>query len=333
MHPIPVAAAACLPSGADGRENLMKTERRHDLGTNELAHWTAGWIERIKPYSSLLVTALIVLLGTAVVGSIWNSASQSQQERAWSAFAMAMNTSDFELKKVQQIASSDEYSGTDMQEWAFAAWADRQLSLASRSYLSNREASKERLQRIVGTYEQLAESSGDQQIRNRARYGLAQVYELQNRLEEARSQYDLVQGDYEAIARSRADHLMAPGMEETYNWLATAELPRRAFPDGPGTPGSRPAFEADFPDASKGPLDLGPKSLEEIFGTGDTDDSEDRYSTEGSAEEKERFEDLFEDEPTDGEAEAPESESPAETDTSTEPADTESSATEDTVEP
>jgi hypothetical protein len=331
-----------MTGGADGREKPMKTERRHDLGTNDLARWTAVRIERIKPYTTLLVTALIVLLGMAAVGSVWNSNSESQQELAWSEFAMALNTDDFELKKMHQIASDDLYSGTDMQEWAFATWADQQLSLAAQTYLVDRDSSLERLQQIVGIYELLAESSGDQQLRNRARYGLAQVYELQNRLEEARSQYDLVKGDFELIARSRADHLLASEAEETYNWLAIAELPRRAIPGGPGIPGSRPAFEADYPDASDGLLDLGPKSLAEVFGTRDSDDAEDRYSTEDSTTEKESFDDLFDDEPDNGEAETsetdaiPETQPPADTEASTEttePAAEESPATEESVEP
>jgi hypothetical protein len=177
--------------------------------------------------------------------------------------------------------------------------------------LSDREAAQERLRRIVSVYEQLAESVGSSQLRNRARYGLAQVYELQNRLDDARRQFDLVQGDLEAIARVRADHLLAPGVKEIYDWLATAELPRRDLQGAPGTPGSRPEFEAELPDASS----LGARSLEEIFGGSSERESDDRYETSDTPAEKESFEDVFGETP------------PAETTT---PPDT---ATEDSNEP
>ncbi|MCH8839192.1 MAG: hypothetical protein IH831_00660 [Planctomycetes bacterium] len=297
----------------------MKTERRHDLETNELARWAAAKIEKIKPYSTQLVGGVVVLLGMAVVGSMWSSVSESQQEAAWDAYALAVNTSDMEMDNLQRVATNDAHAGTVMQEWAFATWADRQLALASQAYLIDRTDTKERLRRVVSVYEQLAESAGDEQLRNRARYGLAQVYEMQNRLDDARRQYDLVQGDLEAIARVRADHMLAPGVQEAYDWLATAELPRRALRDAPGTPGSRPAFEAELPDTSSVPLNLGTRSLEEIFGRPSEGESQDRYETSSAPAEKESFEDIF--------GETPPAETAAPADSATE------TATEDANEP
>jgi hypothetical protein len=277
----------------------MKTERRHDLESNELARWTAARIEKIKPYSTLLVSGVVVLLGTMVIGSMWSSVSESEQEAAWDAYALAINTSDMEMHDVQRVATDDAHAGTVMQEWAFIIWADRQLILASQAYLIDRTYTEDLLRRVVTVYEQLAETAGDEQLRNRAHYGLGQVYEMQNRLDEARRQYDLVQGDLEAIARVRADHMLAPGIKETYDWLATAELPGSALPNAPGTPGSRPAFEADLPDASSMPIDLGSRSLDEIFGGISDGESEDRYEASGAPAEKESFEDIFGETPPD----------------------------------
>jgi len=285
----------------------MKTKQRQYLETNELARWAAARIEKIKPYSTLLVSGVIVLLGAVVVGSMWSSVSESQQEAAWDAYALAVNTSDMEMIDMQRVATDDAHHGTVMQEWAFAIWADRQLALASQAYLIDRTVTEERLRRVVSVYEQLAESAGDEQLRNRARYGLAQVYELQNRLDDARRQYDLVQGDLEPIARVRADHMLAPDVQEAYDWLATAELPRSTLQDAPGTPGSRPPFEAELPDASSVPLNIGTRSLEEIFGGPSEGESQDRYKTSSAPAEEESFEDVF------GETPPDESAAPAET--------------------
>lgn len=296
----------------------MKTERRHDLGTNELARWTAGWVEKIKPYSTLLVGGLVVLMGVAVVGSMMSAASETRQKAAWDAYAMAVNTSDMEMTNLLKVATEDAYGGTVMQEWASATWADRQLFLATQTCLIDRESSKERLRRILDVYEQLAESAESGQLRNRARYGLAQVYELLNRLEDARREYDLVQGDLEVFARDRADHLLSPGVKESYDWLSAAELPRRTLPNAPGTPGSRPAFEADLPNASGIPLNIGGKSLEEIFGGLNEGESEDRYGTDSPSEEKENLDDLFDETPSDDGASSGETDTPAEPATSDE---------------
>ncbi len=291
----------------------MKTERRHDLGTNELARWTAVWVEKIKPYSSLLTAVVVVLLGMAAVGSMWDSASESKQEAAWDAYALAVNSGDMEMTKMQRVANDDVHAGTEMQEWARATWADRQLFLATQTYLIDRESSQEKLRRIVPAYEQLAESTGDGQLRNRARFGLAQVYELQNKLEEARQQYDLVRGDLEPLARIRADHLLSPGVKESYEWLATAELPKSALQSAPGTPGSRPAFEADLPDASGASSDFGGQSLEEILGGLSTGESDDRYGTDSPPAEEENLDDLFGETPSEESAEPDESAEPGAT--------------------
>lgn len=274
----------------------MKTERRHNLETNELARVATVWVEKIKPYANLLTGGLVVLLGMAVASSIWGSISASRQKAAWDAYATAVNSSDMEMSKVQQIATAEAHDGTVMQEWAYVTWANRQLFLASQAYLIDREVAQERLRRAQEIFETLTQTVGDEQLRDRVHFGLAQVYELQNRLDDARHQYDLVLGDLEALARERADHLMDPEVQKTCEWLATAELPRRTLP---GAPGGRPEFEAELPDASSVPINLGGRSLEEIFGGMNEGESEDRYGEDSAPAEGESSADASGETPTD----------------------------------
>jgi len=76
-------------------------------------------------------------------------------------------------------------------------------------------------------------------------------------------------------------------LSSTLSWLATAELPRRPAPTGPGTPGQRPAFSAgdlDMPAAStaKEPsFDDLLKNLDKAMQPSDDDD--DRYDAGGEA--------------------------------------------------
>ena len=261
----------------------MKTERRHDLETNELARSATVWIEKIKPYSTQLVGIAVVLLGLWVVSSVWGAMSASEDEAAWDAYGLAMSTADLEMTNMQRLANSDLYQGTPMQEWAFAAWADRQLYLATRLYLVDRAEAKERLGRIVGIYEQLSTNAGDEQLRNRARFGLGRVYELQDKLEKAGEQYDQVKGDLEPLARLYADRLLTPEAKETYAWLDTAKLPRRSLEGAPGTPGSRPAFDAEVPNATADPSGLNMKTLEDILGFPSDASDENRYGDDAEA--------------------------------------------------
>lgn len=256
----------------------MKTERRHELETNALAQNATEWIERIKPYSAQLVGLLVLLLGAWVISSVWNSLSASQDEAAWDAYAQALNSSDAELMNMKRVADDELHAGTEMQEWAYAAWADRQLWIASRQYLSERELALERAKQIQTVYEELAANAGNEQLQNRARFGLARVYELQGNLDQAVAEYDQVRGDLEPIARLYADRLHTPETKKAYEWLAKAELPRRA---ATGLPGGVPLFDTEMPAADGAGLNV--NTLEEILGIGDEKAADERYQADAPA--------------------------------------------------
>jgi len=225
----------------------MKTERRHDLETNSLALKLTHWIESVKPHSRLvlgLVSLVVVLL---VISSTWSSYLVSAEKVAWDAFALARNTTDPELMAVQKLGTAEEYAGTRMQEWAQITWADRQVTLAAGVYLRDREAAQDRLRGVIGLYDGLATNGLDQQIQNRARFGLARVYELQNKVEQAALEYALVEGDLAPMASERAKQLQTEDVKESCNWLATAELPKLDLTGGQGATGVRPNFDALLP--------------------------------------------------------------------------------------
>ena len=261
----------------------MKTERRHDLETNELAVRLTGWIDWIKPHTGIIAGALVLLFGIMAVSSYWSTQSDSNRQAAWNEFSVAYDTTDPELMSLRKVADKEEYSGTPMREWAYITWADRQLRLASDEYLINRDSALDRLRQIQGTYEDLSAGVFDVVVQNRARFGLARVYELQNKPEEARKQYSIVQGDLQSIASQRATQLESSKVEESVAWLATADLPRRSTNLG-GASGVRPNFEADLPRASQGGTVSVSRSLEEILGSAVEDASgEDRYESEAEA--------------------------------------------------
>ena len=89
----------------------MKTERRHDLETNELALRIAHWIEKVKPYTGQITIAVLALVGLLAANSVWQSFSSDRQESAWDAFALANYTTDQELMNLQRVAEKGEYGG------------------------------------------------------------------------------------------------------------------------------------------------------------------------------------------------------------------------------
>lgn len=246
----------------------MNTERRHELENNALAHGITTWSDKLRPYVSAILAGIAALLVIFIITSFWNKYQADRNAAAWHEFELALFEGDGEARSLQRLAESEEYQGTEMQEWAYMAWADRQLRLASELYLRDREEAKKRLSSIEGIYEQFADSASSSELKNRARLGLARVSEMQGDLAEAKTQYGLVDGALAVLAEERVKQLDGKPATEAVAWLTTVELPKRTAPTGPGTPGARPGFEATPPaaDAQGGlKFDSG-QSLEEILG-------------------------------------------------------------------
>ena len=272
----------------------MKTERRHDLETNELARFTAEGIEKVKPYGAQVFGTALVVVGVLILLSLWGTASETKDAAAWTDYAQAFAAEDDDLLSLQQVALSDEHHGTVMQEWAHITWADRQTALASRQYLVDREDANERLNEAAAVYEELERGATSEAVLERARFGLGRIYEMQNRLDEARDKYDSVRGAYELIARSRSDNLAKPEVQEAFQWLASAELPK---PKATGATGDKPKFDINLPNSDTSQK----RSLEDILGFGNSGDSSDRYGEE-SEQSPAVLDEIFQDDGTNGTA-------------------------------
>ena len=260
----------------------MKTERRHDLETNELAVKLNDGIDYIKPHMNKVLIGLAVVVGLMAINSIIRSESVVKQERAWDEFAKAKSATDQERLAMQQLAFSEDYVGTKMQEWAQLSYADHQVLIASQYYFRDREGSLERLKSVKGLYEGLSQNASDRETQDRAHYGLARVYELQNKPDLARSEYALVQGTMQPLASERAEKLMDDSVKADVEWLAKAEFPK--FNPNAGL-GERPDFDVDIPNASSNKSSQDSSSLNDLLKNFEIDTSdEDRYQEDSEEE-------------------------------------------------
>ena len=262
----------------------MNTERRHELENNALAHGITTWSEKLRPYVSTLLAIVAALLVIFIATSFWNKYQADRNAAAWHEFELALFEGDGEARSLQRLANSEEYQGTEMQEWAYMAWADRQLRLASELYLRDREEAKKKLASVEGIYEQFADTASSSELKNRARLGLARVSEMQGDLAEAKAQYALVDGSLSLLAEERIKQLDAKPATEAVAWLTTVDIPKRTPPTGPGIPGARPGFEATAPTAdAQGGLNFdSTQSLEQILG-GIQDSTDGKRYEEGDA--------------------------------------------------
>lgn len=256
----------------------MKSEHRHELKENLLVKEIEHWSDRLKPYGSLIAMTLFAAIVLFAAASWWNSYQATKEASAWEAYQMASLEGDSELKAMDRAAKSEDYLGSRMQEWAHMAWADRQLRLSAEYFLVRREDAKERLDSVRSIYQQIAETGSEADLRNRAQLGLARVFEMQNRFDDARAAYGKVKGSLAKLASERSNLLDSKQAQEISTWLASADIPLPPAPGGPGTPGKRPNFGVETPqgdpapDKTEGESSASP-SIEEILGGSNGDDA------------------------------------------------------------
>jgi hypothetical protein len=168
------------------------------------------------------------------------NASSSRTGSAWNEYHSAIGAARPDLNRLQQFA--EEHPGTEMQQLANITLADGQVFEASMNYFHNKAAAREALNRATSAYQSVLRTSDSERLLNRARLGMARVYEMQNEPEKAREEYLKVGGGYADFAKRQAERLAKPETKETFEWLAKAEPPRMQPPVGPGTPGRGPEF-------------------------------------------------------------------------------------------
>jgi hypothetical protein len=233
----------------------MKSAHRHELQTNALAQRLDVAIQRLRPYASTLTW---VIVGIAVAMLIWSYMSKSSATRqgdAWNAYNQVIGSAMPNLEELNKAA--EEYPGTKMQELATLTWADGQVFNAAQSYIYNRRATTEALNRATSIYHGILQTSEDEWLIDRAHLGLGRVYEMKGDLGKAREEYLAVRGGYADFAKAQAERLAKPEAKETYAWLEKAVPPRIPTTLGPGTPGQLPEFDASdlsLPEATAAPV-------------------------------------------------------------------------------
>jgi hypothetical protein len=281
----------------------MKTERRHDLDTNELSKRLDTLAARVGPHMTTIATVVLVVAALAVAGLYMRKSSTAAQEQAWDAYNLAIEGRTPDLDILQQ--SAEEHAGTEMADWANVTWADGMLWRATRQFIRGRSVANENMNSAEGVYVGLLGSTTDPRIRDRANFGLARIYELRNDLGKAREHYLQVGGAFSSLAADRAEVLETDRVIETWDWLASAQPAPLRQPLGGGFPGQKPEFgveDFEFPAEGAESDVAGPDfgDLLENFGRSD-DEQTDRYQTGEESADEELAEESAE-EPSDGEA-------------------------------
>jgi hypothetical protein len=225
----------------------MKTERRHELQTNELADWLGTWMQKLAPYSRA-ITAGVIAVAALVAFSIYLQSQSVERQRAgWNNFFQAINSN--ESGELEAVAN--QFSGAPVSVWSRLLLADTELGRGIEMMFSDRAAGKERLRNARQSYLTASTEASDPMLRERAIFGLARANEAlgeREDLDQALANYQRLvdewpEGVFAEEARQRIEELNKESTREFLDWFAQqSPSPGRGFL--PGTPGVGPGFDS-----------------------------------------------------------------------------------------
>jgi hypothetical protein len=205
----------------------MKSNRRHELKTNELADWLGRHLDQIKPYTKAISGAVLALFVVVVVIALVSQRNRQLETAAWNEYTLAMGIGGTVVDMEELRRVSEDHAGTQAAVWADLAWADAKLRQGTTDLFRNRDQALAQLRDAVERYLVLVEDGRAPSIvHDRALYGLAQAYEARGELDKAEQTYRSVRGKLGDIALQRAEILSQRSIQDFYDWFATAELPR-----------------------------------------------------------------------------------------------------------
>jgi hypothetical protein len=222
----------------------MKTERRHELQTNQLADWLGESLLFVERYTKAIIATVVALAVVVLATFYLNYQSSRRQAAVWERYfnATNMNTPD-ELGHL-----AERFPNTVAAQWAHVTIGDTELAQGIGQLFEDRNAAKASLQRAMNSYFAARAQSSDPELLARATMGVAEAYEAESKLPEARHEYEVLVKRWPdnvlaKVAGKRLEDLNKTSTKEFYDWFASQNN-KTSAPKDDGIPGLKPKFDA-----------------------------------------------------------------------------------------
>jgi hypothetical protein len=235
-----------------GDDSAMKSERRHELQTNELADWLTHALDRHRSRLSMFGWTASAVVVAIVVVVVVMSRQGGSQARAWEEL-QAIGTLEPSLVSSRLKQISETYPNTEVALWAQLDMADVLCTEAKQKLASDRDIAVLRLREAQQAYlAVLNNARALPDMIRRAALPEAMCWELLGDRDQAITAYKRAAERYASShpevakeAASRASDLEQPEAADFYKWLAEYKPPVT-------TPLAPPSPELGFPPASNG---------------------------------------------------------------------------------
>ena len=167
----------------------MKSERRHELQENVLANWLGEYVEAMRPHAGAIVIGCGVLLASLVAYFALYGGFGGNSAAGWDKYLV--NYADTNPAEEMKTLM-DEEKGSAPGLWAKLAYANFQINDAPYKLVNDRKAAESSLEESRKAFEEIEQAARASELKVQAQYGLARVYENQNKLTQAREYYQKV---------------------------------------------------------------------------------------------------------------------------------------------
>lgn len=205
----------------------MKSDRRHELQTNELANWIGRQYERHQGHLPTFLWGVLAVVAIIVLIGVWRSRSSYSVAGAWEDFYQIGNADPkVRPKRLKELA--EKYPNTQIALWARLDLAD-QLCYDGHAKLDiDRTIATTHLREAQQTYALVLQNpKAVPEMIRRAALAEAKCWELMGDREKAIETYQSVakrfansHPELSADAASRASELEQPEAADFYKWLA-----------------------------------------------------------------------------------------------------------------
>jgi tetratricopeptide (TPR) repeat protein len=227
----------------------MKSNRRHELQTNELADWLGERVERLKPHVVTITLGAALVLGL-LLGGIWYFGSEDQASaQTWGSYFGAFNQRE-PGKALEKLAADKPRAAAAL--WALQSLGDMNLAQGAALLFSNRAEAQTLLQKAEANYKQIiASPASDASLKARAQLGLGKVYESLCKPDEASKYYEQVAESNKDSTIGKVAAVAAARMKDERDtsllaWFAQ-QTPKKPAPL-PGFGSSGPKLPNDLPE-------------------------------------------------------------------------------------
>lgn len=231
----------------------MKTARRHELQTNELADHLGPFVGWCRANLALILASVLGVV--VVVGAFFYFQGRSQERAAsaWDEFFKAQSAND----QSRLVTLVERQPDTTAGVLAALYLADLDFVQGVNLMSTDREQAEARLNDAKNRYVHVRQAAGDPHVRERAVLGLARYYESMGLFDDAKREYaavrDLNGGLYKTEAERKLKLLEQPSAVAFAEWYRKQRPKPKPTATGmfhPDDVKAVPPDESTFPAAS-----------------------------------------------------------------------------------